>query len=173
MSTILTTTLLCIPILALITYLALYHPRKSMILATEALLYTAPVAAYVALALTLVTPSAPVWLKSLTIASIAGFAILPVPVITSRIIRRLDAAEAAESWRGRGQVRRVTGRHVGLFPVSWQPQRHYFELEAAFLEFAAALDVRASLLDALIWDYMRRLPPIPEPDESASSEATV
>jgi len=63
------------------------------------------------------------------------------------------------------------GRHVGLFPVSWQPQRHYCELEAAFLGFAAALDVRASLLDALIWDYMRRLPPVPVPHESASSQA--
>lgn len=63
------------------------------------------------------------------------------------------------------------GRHVGLFPVSWQPQRHYFQLEEAFLEFAAALDVRASLLDALIWDYMRRLPPVPAPHESPSSQA--
>ena len=51
------------------------------------------------------------------------------------------------------------GCHVGLFPVSWQPQQHYVQLECAFLEFAAALRVRASVLDALIWDYMRRLPP--------------
>lgn len=50
------------------------------------------------------------------------------------------------------------GRHVGLFPVSWQPQQYYDQLESAFLEFAAALDVRVSLLDALIWDYMRNLP---------------
>ena len=55
------------------------------------------------------------------------------------------------------------GRHVGLFPSSWQPPRDYFRLEAAFLELAAALKVRASLLDALIWDYMRRLPPVPAP----------
>ena len=63
------------------------------------------------------------------------------------------------------------GRHVGLFPVSWHPQRHYFQLEAAFLDFAAALDVPASLLDALIWDYMRRLPPVPAPHESAGCQA--
>ena len=63
------------------------------------------------------------------------------------------------------------GRHVGLFPISWQPQQHYAQLESAFLEFAAALDVRASLLDALIWDYMRRLPPVPAPHESAGSQA--
>jgi hypothetical protein len=49
------------------------------------------------------------------------------------------------------------GRHIGLFPVEWEPHRHYLQLEAAFLEFAAALCVRPALLDALIWDYMRRL----------------
>ena len=53
------------------------------------------------------------------------------------------------------------GRHVGLFPDSWRPQQHYLQLECAFLEFSAALGVRASVLDALIWDYMRRLPPMP------------
>lgn len=55
------------------------------------------------------------------------------------------------------------GRHIGLFPVSWQPQRHYTQLECAFLKFAEALCVRASLLDALIWDYMRRISPIQNP----------
>lgn len=59
------------------------------------------------------------------------------------------------------------GRHVGLFPLRWDPQRDYSQLEAAFLEFAAALEVRTSLLDALIWDYMRRL------TSTKSSEATV
>ena len=49
------------------------------------------------------------------------------------------------------------GRHVGLFPHRLDPQTDYVQLEAAFLEFAAALDVKTSLLDALIWDYMRRL----------------
>ncbi len=49
------------------------------------------------------------------------------------------------------------GRHVGLFPLSWRPERHYLKLEAAFLDFARALGVRPSLLDAVIWDYMRRL----------------
>ena len=51
------------------------------------------------------------------------------------------------------------GRHVGLFVDSWRPQQHYLHLECAFLEFCAALGVRTSVLDALIWDYMRRLPP--------------
>ena len=49
------------------------------------------------------------------------------------------------------------GRHIGIFAPSWNPTRHYVELEAAFLDFARALDVPASMLDSLIWDYMRRL----------------
>jgi thermostable 8-oxoguanine DNA glycosylase len=49
------------------------------------------------------------------------------------------------------------GRHIGLFPDSWRPERNYGELEDAFLRFAEALDVPASILDAMIWDYMRRL----------------
>ena len=63
------------------------------------------------------------------------------------------------------------GRHVGLFPIAWQPQRHYVQLESAFLKFAAALDVPASLLDALIWDYMRRLPILATRHELAGSSA--
>ena len=63
------------------------------------------------------------------------------------------------------------GRHVGLFPVSWQPQQHYVALESAFLEFASALDVRVSLLDALIWDYMRNLPRMSVRQEYAGSSA--
>lgn len=49
------------------------------------------------------------------------------------------------------------GLHIGIFAPSWHPPRHYAELEAAFLDFARALDVPASVLDSLIWDYMRRL----------------
>ena len=52
------------------------------------------------------------------------------------------------------------GRHIGLFPYSWNPQKHYAQLESAFLDFANALEVNTSLLDALIWDYMRRLSPV-------------
>ena len=53
------------------------------------------------------------------------------------------------------------GRHIGLFPMQWRPQTHYRQLESRFLEFATALKVRACLLDAMTWDYMRRLPPVP------------
>lgn len=52
------------------------------------------------------------------------------------------------------------GRHLGLFPPQWTPQNHYVRLEFSFLRFARALGVRASLLDSLIWDYMRCLGPI-------------
>lgn len=48
------------------------------------------------------------------------------------------------------------GRCLGLFPSRWLPDRNYFELETKFLAFAAALGIRPSLLDALMWDYMRR-----------------
>jgi N-glycosylase/DNA lyase len=46
---------------------------------------------------------------------------------------------------------------MGVFARSSSPQHHYFELEAGFLRFAAALRVRPSVLDAVIWEYVRRL----------------
>lgn len=49
------------------------------------------------------------------------------------------------------------GRHIGLFEESLRPDHDYLRLESDFLAFAAALDVRPALLDALMWDYMRRL----------------
>lgn len=48
-------------------------------------------------------------------------------------------------------------RHMGLFPPGWLPSKHYRQLECRFLEFAAALQTPASLLDGLIWHYMRCL----------------
>jgi thermostable 8-oxoguanine DNA glycosylase len=48
------------------------------------------------------------------------------------------------------------GRRMGLFTEDQEPQRHYRELEAAFLKFADAIEVPAATLDALMWDYMRR-----------------
>jgi len=49
------------------------------------------------------------------------------------------------------------GRMIGLFNADADPQRHYFRLERQFLALAKALDVRAALLDAMIWDQMRRM----------------
>lgn len=47
-------------------------------------------------------------------------------------------------------------RHMGLFPSEWLPSKHDRQLECKFLEFAAALQTPASLLDGLIWHYSAR-----------------
>ena len=47
--------------------------------------------------------------------------------------------------------------HIGLFPIESVRRRNYYAMETAFLGFARALDTRAAMLDALMWDYMRRL----------------
>jgi thermostable 8-oxoguanine DNA glycosylase len=49
------------------------------------------------------------------------------------------------------------GQHIGLFQAHLDAQRNYRTLENAFIGFAAALNTSASLLDALMWDHMRRL----------------
>ncbi|MEC5407587.1 hypothetical protein VOM14_18730 [Paraburkholderia sp. MPAMCS5] len=49
------------------------------------------------------------------------------------------------------------GRHLGLFPESWQPETHYRQLEASFIQFARAIEVSAATLDGLMWDHMRQL----------------
>jgi thermostable 8-oxoguanine DNA glycosylase len=51
------------------------------------------------------------------------------------------------------------GRHIGLFPEAWVPQKNYRDLEHKFVSFASAIEVPAAALDGLIWDYMRRLSP--------------
>lgn len=48
------------------------------------------------------------------------------------------------------------GRLAGFFKEEWVPALHYQSMEDAFLRFAKAMGVRASLLDALMWDHMRR-----------------
>lgn len=50
------------------------------------------------------------------------------------------------------------GRLAGVFPVGLTPERHYPRLEEMFLAFAIDIEVPASTLDALMWDYMRQLP---------------
>lgn len=49
------------------------------------------------------------------------------------------------------------GTIIGLFPKDYRLPRDYVALERRFLEFANALQVPASLLDALIWREMRVL----------------
>lgn len=51
------------------------------------------------------------------------------------------------------------GRMIGLFDGGWRVPHDYQKYETAFLCFCDALSVRASLLDSIIWDFMRRLGP--------------
>ena len=52
------------------------------------------------------------------------------------------------------------GRLAGFLDPDWEPSTHYMVMEGAFLNFAAALEVRPSVLDGLMWDYMRCLGPV-------------
>ncbi|WP_024514766.1 hypothetical protein [Bradyrhizobium sp. Tv2a-2] len=49
------------------------------------------------------------------------------------------------------------GTAIGLFPPDVNPSKEYFRLEEIFLRFCDALGEPASLIDALMWDYMRRI----------------
>jgi thermostable 8-oxoguanine DNA glycosylase len=44
-----------------------------------------------------------------------------------------------------------------VFPASLSPSSDYWELEGRFLEFARALGCRASFLDNLMWQIMRKI----------------
>lgn len=48
------------------------------------------------------------------------------------------------------------GLAIGLFPEDWTPQKHYLKLEGRFVAFSRALNAAPAMLDALMWDYMRR-----------------
>jgi len=50
------------------------------------------------------------------------------------------------------------GQALGLFPRHYSVERHYFELEDLFLKFSGALGVRASELDAVMWQEMASSP---------------
>ena len=49
------------------------------------------------------------------------------------------------------------GTMIGLFPEAYRLPRDYEALERKFLDFALALQVRASVLDAIMWREMRIL----------------
>lgn len=51
------------------------------------------------------------------------------------------------------------GTMVGIFQESADPARDYFGLEHRFLSFCRAISEPASLIDSLMWDYMRRIGP--------------
>lgn len=49
------------------------------------------------------------------------------------------------------------GRLAGVFSESDRVERDYREMERRFVEFAAALQLRLSVLDSMVWSYMKRL----------------
>lgn len=51
------------------------------------------------------------------------------------------------------------GAMMGLFSSKADPSKHYFKLEDRFLKFCDAIEEPASQLDALMWDFMRRIGP--------------
>jgi hypothetical protein len=50
------------------------------------------------------------------------------------------------------------GQAIRLFPKELTVERHYLKLEELYLQFSAALDVRASELDAVMWHEMASSP---------------
>lgn len=48
---------------------------------------------------------------------------------------------------------------MGLFPAEVELGKSYFDLERAFLEFCVAIDEPPAVVDALMWDAMRRIGP--------------
>lgn len=103
-----------------------------------------------------------------------GVTALPLEGLEGRALRdRLTAIDGVGPKTASWIVRNLTGsddvaiidvhvlracRAMGVFPASVVLPRDYAELEGRFLRFANALDVRASILDAVIWTEMRDTP---------------
>lgn len=51
------------------------------------------------------------------------------------------------------------GIEIGLFDENANPNRNYYELESQLLTFCMAIEEPISLLDAIMWDHMRRIGP--------------
>lgn len=73
------------------------------------------------------------------------------------------ASWITRNWRGSDLVA-ILDVHIcracilaGVFKPNADPARAYFALEETFLAFAAAIGVRPSILDNLMWQTMRRL----------------
>lgn len=73
------------------------------------------------------------------------------------------ASWIARNWLGSDDVAILdvhvlrAGIMIGLFPESYRLPKDYQSLERSFLAFARALNVRASVLDAIMWREMRIL----------------
>lgn len=74
------------------------------------------------------------------------------------------ASFVARNWLGADDVAILdihimrVGQAIGLFARNMTAEKHYFELESLFVQFAQNIDVRASELDAVIWYEMASSP---------------
>ena len=102
MSTIVTATLLSVPIVGGAAYLLRHYPRQTVIIASEATLYAVAVFGYLTLTLVLVPVTAAGWLPVLSLTSFTAVALALAPSFSRRIIRRLDAAKDTERREQRG-----------------------------------------------------------------------
>ncbi len=74
------------------------------------------------------------------------------------------ASWIVRNWRGSDCVSILdihilrAGRILQIFPETWSVERNYRQLEDAFLHFAEAISVKASVLDSVMWMNMRQLP---------------
>lgn len=51
------------------------------------------------------------------------------------------------------------GIRMNLFQETEEVSKNYFSMEQKFLEFCRAIESPANILDAIIWDFMRRIGP--------------
>lgn len=74
------------------------------------------------------------------------------------------ASWVVRNWRASDEVAILdihilrAGRQLKIFREEWTVERHYDLLEDAYLAFAGALGVKASILDSVMWMTMRQLP---------------
>jgi hypothetical protein len=73
------------------------------------------------------------------------------------------ASWIVRNWRGSDQVSILdvhiirAAQMLHLFKAEWKVELHYRQMEDAYLEFARAIQARASLLDSVMWMTMRQL----------------
>jgi hypothetical protein len=106
--------------------------------------------------------------------ALAGLAQLDVPAdpltLRENLLELSGIGLKTASWIVRNQTETdavaIVDIHIyracvaaGIFDASWRLPRDYRKCEAAFLAFAAEAKVRASQLDACMWEQIRELGP--------------
>lgn len=100
------------------------------------------------------------WLEELELDEMSPLA-LREELMTQPGIGPKTASWIVRNWTGTDEVAILdvhvirAGQIMGLFPENIRLPRDYAALEARFLDFAEALRIPASYLDALIWREMR------------------